>query len=51
MIQPINTGSLFAHLENDEDSHLDLTAVQRLTIIFSIEASYASVSLWACAYN
>lgn len=49
MIQPIKAGLLFAHLESDEDSHLDLIAVQRLTIIFSIEASDASISLYA--YN
>lgn len=37
MLQQMKTGLLFAHLETDEDSHLDLIAVQRLTIIFSIE--------------
>lgn len=51
MLQPINTRSLFAHLENDEDSRLDLIAVQRLTITFSMEASDAPVSLCVCAYN
>jgi hypothetical protein len=51
MTQPIKTGLLFAHLENDEDSYLGLIAVQRLTIIFSIDASDASISLGTCAYN
>lgn len=47
MIEPIKSGLLLAHLENDEDSHLDLIAVQRLTIILSVGASDASI---ACEY-